>query len=430
MTVYNYSAHRHRASVSGLRFNPRGLGAALYLLVLASAGALVIQVDPVVGSLGMMCGVCLFAAWGLPVMGRTVLCIGGLLILKIIYFHYLDPLSGPDEIRYHRQVVSYSSYIDFLRDYRDIVEKWGFSSSAVPALSVVIMPFYLAFNTTSPMFIMALNTLFHILNSILFYYLLSRYLIDKNKSQIDLSSICVSLVILSPVMVFYSSTFAKDTVALSVCLFVVVLLLRGRFILAAPLVLYATLLRPYSISVIFVYYALFSIRPRLMFMGMVGSMFLLVYIIGFDIKLYINSAIMIIFTFVSPNPASSGNWSVFHLATLSVESIAMGLVVVLSTYVFIRYKEMRPLVAAIAFGIVIYSIVLVAVGYTNIINRGEIYRIGYIGDNMVRKKLLVMPLVYLLASIALLGLRPRMINAIVFRSSSVPVSSRLARFFR
>ncbi|MCM3630290.1 hypothetical protein M3194_23440 [Paenibacillus glycanilyticus] len=325
---------------------------------------------------------------------------------KAIYAATVNPLAGPDEIHYYEQVTTFEKLSQFMPYAVEQIQSGWMNISAYPVFGLMYMPFYKWLELDDPLAIILFNTVLLILivnstyklNESRFAYELP----DPDNSRQPFIIISVVGLMLSPSLMYMSSLFAKDITCVWLGLLGALLMVRKKWVLFIIVILYATGLRDYAIIYTLCFYFLYTLRVRTAICVMVGAAGLLFLQIG-PLGI-INAAMLSIFLFLSPNPINFGNWEP-ELLLRTLEAVFMGFVLMISVYQAIVYKETRKFYLIAAALIFTYACTLVLVGYVTITGRELDYGVGTIGDNMVRKKLPVLPLLYTIAAYALVWCR-------------------------
>lgn len=325
---------------------------------------------------------------------------------KAIYAATVNPLAGPDEIHYYEQVTTFEKLSQFMPYAIEQIQSGWMNISAYPVFGLMYMPFYKWLELDDPLAIILFNTVLLILivnssyrlNDSRFSYALP----DPDNSRQPFMIISVIGLMLSPSLMYMSSLFAKDITCVWLGLLAALLLLQKRWLLFLIVILYATGLRDYAVIYTLCFYFLYTQRIRTAVCVMLAAAGLLFMQIG---PLGIINAVMLsIFLFISPNPMNFSNWEP-ELLLRTLEAVFMGIVLMISVYQAIVYKETRKFYLMAALLIFTYACALVLVGYVTITGRELDYGVGTIGDNMVRKKLPVLPLLYTIAAYAMVWCR-------------------------
>ncbi|GLX67322.1 hypothetical protein MU1_16670 [Paenibacillus glycanilyticus] len=325
---------------------------------------------------------------------------------KAIYAATVNPLAGPDEIHYYEQVTTFEKLSQFMPYAMEQISTGWMNVSAYPVFGLLYMPFYKWLELDDPLAIILFNTVLLLLivnssyrlNESRFAYTLP----DADNSRTPFIIISVIGLLMSPSLMYMSSLFAKDITCVWLGLLGAQLMVRRRWILFILVILYATGLRDYAIIYTLSFYFLYTMRIRTAICVMAAAAGLLFMQIG---PLGIINAVMLsVFLFISPNPINFGNWEP-ELLLRTLEAVFMAFVLMISVYQAIVYKETRKFYLMAAVLIFTYACALVLVGYVTITGRELDYGVGTIGDNMVRKKLPVLPLLYTIGAYALIWCR-------------------------
>jgi hypothetical protein len=325
---------------------------------------------------------------------------------KAIYAATVNPLAGPDEIHYYEQVTTFEKLSQFMPYAIEQVQNGWMNISAYPVFGLLYMPFFKWLELDDPLAIILFNTVILILivnnayklNESRFAYALP----DPDNARQPFILISVIGLMLSPSLMYMSSLFAKDITCVWLGLLGAMLLLRKRWLLFIIVVLYSTGLRDYAVIYTLCFYFLYTQRIRTaigVMLAAAGLLFMQIGPLGI-----INAGMLSVFLFISPNPINFSNWEP-ELLLRTLEAVFMGIILMISVYQAIVYKETRKFYLMAAVLIFTYACALVLVGYVTITGRELDYGVGTIGDNMVRKKLPVLPLIYTISGYALVWCR-------------------------
>ncbi len=298
----------------------------------------------------------------------------------------LDILIGPDEYRFYQEYIVYSyDRVKYLNDaISHVAENNFFHSSSYPVFGFFINPVvdFFRFGDISPKYIIPVN--FFLL--FLIFLLLKRIIpISKDNNTYLL------FVLLSPAVVYHSLVYAKDILSLFLIFLACLAGMKKKIVLFAILIVIASLLRPYSIAIVFVYLAFFFLPVRYIFLS---SFFcLLIAFIFTGVSGIFNAFITVPYLIISPNPTNIFDGRSDYLP-LYFESIVFSVVYVVSILTCI-YKKKIDLLIIFHLCLVVYSVVMVLVGYSGSVAYGNSYGFGDMGGNLVRKKIPMIPLILL-----------------------------------
>jgi len=108
-----------------------------------------------------------------------------------------------------------------------------------------------------------------------------------------------------------------------------------------------------------------------------------------------NAFLLTLFLFTSPNPFKALNWDAeFVMRTL--EAVYMMATFVMAAVVWTLHKETRSFYTMCLILLFTIGCTLILVGYITVTERELDYGIGTVGDNMVRKKVPILPILYML----------------------------------
>ncbi|GMK39897.1 hypothetical protein PCCS19_29520 [Paenibacillus sp. CCS19] len=316
-----------------------------------------------------------------------------MLVGKLAYAVTTDPLAGPDEIHYYEQVTGFERLSQFIPYAMEHFETQWMNISAYPVFGMLYMPFYKWLQLDDPLAIIWLNTVLLMLTANSAFRLNDRYFAypmpEGSRDTFDRTLIFTLLA--SPSLMYMSSLFAKDVACVLLGLYGASLMLRRKWLLFIVVIAYATGLRDYAIVYTLCFYLLYTRRLKTAIGVMGAACAVIVLQIG-PLGL-INAGMLTVFLFISPNPINPGNWEP-ELLMRTAEAVLMTAVLVASVYQYARRKETRPFYTIAFILLFIYACALVLVGYVTVMGRSLEYGLGTIGDNMVRKKLPVIPLIY------------------------------------
>ncbi|MFF2092852.1 hypothetical protein [Paenibacillus sp. NPDC058174] len=397
------------------RIDLRTVTVLAYALMLALTARWVFALDETIAIViysGLLLPVFALLRWpNAPVLlmtGFTVMLIG-----KLIYGATVNPLAGPDEIHYFEQVTTFQTLSDYMPYAMEHIETQWMNISAVPIFGLLYMPFFKWLQLEDPMAIILLNTVLLLLivnaayrmNHKWFKYVLppsTKPELDPEQSQRSFAVIIVFGLMVSPSLMYMSSLFAKDITCVLLGLYGAILMLRKQWIVFVLVMLYATGLRDYAIIYTISFYLLYTQRLRGSLIIMIGAVGLIVLQVG--PLAVINAGMLSVFLFISPNPSNLGNWEP-KLFLRTLEALFMAVMLAMSVFHCIKFKETRRFYLMAAIVIFTYACVLVLVGYATVTGRSLDYGLGTIGDNMVRKKLPVVPVIYTISAYTLVWCR-------------------------
>ncbi|MCQ6560435.1 hypothetical protein [Paenibacillus mendelii] len=322
---------------------------------------------------------------------------------KLVYAVTTNPVTGPDEIHYFEQVSTFQKLSDFMPYALDhIVTQWA-NISAYPMFGMLYMPLFKWLELENPLAIIMLNSLLLILvvnqtyrlNAAKFDYALPD--VQEERSS-RFHAIVIFGLLVSPSFMLLSSVFAKDVACALLGLFGAGLLIRRKYVLFLLVLAYSTGLRDYSIVYTFGIYFLYAQKMRTSLVVMIAAMGVLVLQIG-PLGL-MNASLLTVFLFISPNPSNLSNWN-SEIAMRTLEALWMSFILVASVLNYLRFKATRRFYLLALIVLFSYACTLVLVGYVTVTGREMEYGLGTVGDNMVRKKLPVLPILYVISAYTL-----------------------------
>lgn len=325
------------------------------------------------------------------------------LIINVTFnLNFFSSLSGPDEIAFYSAFVDGNTFDIINKELERLGGDIGFISSrnTYPMLLTLAIP--LKGNAFRPEFIF-------LLNSMLWFYSISHYLLSirrfVGKKIADISFILLSI---SPTVLLWMGNFGKDIFVMSLCILAASSFLNKHFIKFAIFLLIASIVRPYSIVLIVSFILPFRGTLKLCLAYLFSAAAGFTIIAGISVISVVNSFVLFLYLFFSPNPASANNWLLisnsetwsFSPLILTIEGVIAGCGLILALFFYFRVrKPSKLLMIKIMISIYVICIVMLLVGLLNLSNQGLSPSIGSLGDNFVRKKIVAWPLIAILIAI-------------------------------
>jgi hypothetical protein len=344
----------------------------------------------------------LFLVWlstnGILTYAQKVLVLVLVSLSLVFNIYNFDPISGVDEQAFFDNLQNFNLYELLRNELTRFLIVGGFVSSRITfsALLSFLLPF--------PGF--SENAFVIVIVNAFFWFLSCKSYLLSLKSNGYLKDVKLALIFLmsSPTLLYWMGNFGKDVIVISICLLSAAAYINKKYILFLIFLLVALTLRPYSVVVIgcFVFPFCFSYKKIFLLMTFV----FVVFFVGtkFSIIPFINSFIGFIYLFLSPNPFNLSNWSIlnetndflFSPIIMVVESLFISLVIFYGMIVKRRWSDklFKSMIA-----IYCLSICLVGVGYINSDSNNVVLSVGNLGDNFIRKKLIVWPLIAIMLSL-------------------------------
>ncbi|WP_339317920.1 hypothetical protein [Paenibacillus sp. FSL R10-2734] len=326
----------------------------------------------------------------------------GFLVLvfgKIYYGFSMDPIVGSDEIRYHAQMLAqindFNGYLDYVKD------KLTLNYSIYPSFGMFFMPFYYLFGSDNRMIIVIFNTVM-LVSLAQFAFKANRSIIEEyseinSKDKNLYTALIVFGVLASPSFMYWSSTFAKDITNICISFAALYLLIKKKYFWFIVVMFVATIFRPYTIVFTLGYYFIYKRSMKMMVLSVIGAIALVFYKTG--ITGLINTVFSAAYLVVAPFPFNYDNWVNYRLSSL--ESLLSIILTVVAILLFLSRKETRKFLMLCALCLYLYACVVTAVGHVALGNAGMNYGLGMVGDNMTRKKLPIIVLLYMVFSYCL-----------------------------
>lgn len=322
---------------------------------------------------------------------------------KLLYAATLDPLKGPDEKHYFAQVAAFQNLGSFFRYAWEQIQLNGFNVSAYPIFGMLYMPFYKGAHLDDPLAIVVFNSLLLLLVAHQTCLLCRDHFPFPLPAGGDtkLQAWTAFGLFVSPSFMFMSSIFAKDVTSVLLGLLGALLLLRRRYVLFVAVMLYATGLRDYAIVYTLGYWALLRGRTNTALAMLAVSAAAVFAFAGASGVM--NAGLLTVYLYLSPNPLNASNWDPAVLYR-TLEAIWMTFSLIASVVVYVKAPASRRFYRIGLIVLATYACTLILVGYMTVVTRELDYGVGTIGDNMVRKKLPVLPLLYMFSVYTMLWL--------------------------
>jgi hypothetical protein len=314
------------------------------------------------------------------------------------YTMMTETLAGPDEALYFAQTSRFDSVGVFFEFISEIIRERFLVGTAVLAFPILYLPFFQFYGLASPEPIAALNALFWVFAALMTASMAAKHL-RPIYPELPVGT-AFALALISPSAMYFTSTFAKDTASAFLCVLVALCALQRRWVAAVLLLYLATMLRPYSIGVAGIYLMVMASPVWVLAAAAAASGMIVWYFTGFSAAALSNIGLIAGFSVVSPNPLRPENWRGF-LAPMAAEGVFLGAMALVAVIGFTLSPRSREIYLRLSLGILVYAAILTLVGFENVQNRDVAYGFGTAGDNMLRKKMPLAPLVHLIAAVAL-----------------------------
>lgn len=403
-TIYKSEQHQKYLRVASFVF------LMVYALLYVILGRTLLEIDELTTAVLMIAGIIPFILMANEWTGRNInpfllFIFSAIMVFgKIMYLLIMDPVATPDGVRYYNQIAQYQdNFKGFLDFFWFQITNNHVLASSYATFGVVYLPFYMLFNTGSSYLILIFNIICLIFIAYFTYLNTKEIYVHEIKHNKTFLSLIVAGVLISPTLMYWSSTFSKDIFGILMTMVALYFLLKKRYILFLITLLMATTIRPYSIAIIAIYYCLYKGSKKLMWLGIIGSIAVVGYYTG--TTGVFNTFNTLAYLIASPNPLSLENWEGFFL--FEVEILFILGMLALSLYVFINNKESRKFYFLVLGGVFIYSCVMTLVGYGVIDARDLEYGVGVVGDDITRKKAPIIILYYIVISYTLIKLRTK-----------------------
>lgn len=308
-------------------------------------------------------------------------------LIKILFFLTLDPITGPDATRYYAQTFRFGDLDSFFTAVVNDIQRNGFfNATSYSQYGLVYMPFYSLLNAESPQAIAILNGAFIIMVIYLWGKLGSEFMPDNSKY----AKMVVPLLFFSSSLSYWSSTFLKDSLSLMLGVCACYFMIRKKYVRCLLFAALAIALRPYAVAYIFCYWVFIKRKYKTALAATLLSLAWTLKTAG--ILGVINAFPMSARILISPNPLSMENWSNFFLPT--IESFFTALILLFSVINFCLNRDTRSTYCLFGLTLLIYACVLTLVGHSNLMYRDMGYEFLSGGDDMFRKKLPFILIIY------------------------------------
>lgn len=328
------------------------------------------------------------------------------LIFKLYSLYNIDPITGPDSVRYFALTQNFSDLRAFYDFALNEISSFGlFGISSITFYGLFYMPYYVFFALKTPVAIVVFNTIFMVATIYLWSktFVSFRGEITTKQKKLFISSL-VLLAFFSPSLSYWSSVFLKDVFSLFLGVLSFYLLQKRKLLYFFIVLILAIAIRPYAIGFVFCFWAIFYLRNKFTFLASILAAIYVVYKAG--LTGFINTFPMILRILFSPNPSKLDNWSNFFLPTFEGFVIILGLLLVFIS--FLRNKASRKVYIAFFMSLFIYACILTLVGQTSMLSKDLDYGLLSAGDDMFRKKLPFILIIYTVISYAIATSKTRL----------------------
>jgi len=326
-----------------------------------------------------------------------------LALSQFYYFGNMNPIFHQDSIHYYDHLLFFNSLDSFWSVLIEDVKKNFIFMSIWNSFGVFVIPFYSLFNSKDPSIIMVFNTVLLFVIYCTMNKILKKHFTYDASIQKSFVQVTLFFLITSASLSYWSAFFLKDTLILSVSLITLLALLEKRYILFIILSLISYTLRPYSIIPVLCYYVVFKKMKKSLLFGVAVSMIVVLYASG--LSGLINTINTLGTMFLSPNPFALSSWVDFPLRT--IESLLILITLILSIIVYITNRKSRFFYNMCYLSLFIYSCVLTLISYDYAVYLGMDYGIGVAVDDLSRKKLMVVVLIFIILGYSISNLQKK-----------------------
>ncbi|MDD9266224.1 hypothetical protein ACFPES_04190 [Paenibacillus sp. GCM10023248] len=319
--------------------------------------------------------------------------------LSILYFFLMyvgisryslsnDPLQFPDSQMYFEELITHGNYYDLITFFwNELCTGFQIDTQNNLVFALLYYPMFYFLHNNDPAFITTYNALLYIITGYLTYRLLKKHSVFTDK--------IINIILLglfgSASLQYWSSFFLKDITSLFLIVLALNLFMNKKFIWFLFVMFFAYSLRVYSPVIILCHILLLKGYIRFSLLGAIFALVVEVYNVG--LKGVINSLLNVGNMFSSPSPFNIENWKFQGYRTF--ESLIFLIILLLVIVVFLLNKESRSFYLTAFSVIYIYSAVVTIAGFQNLEYLGLDYVIGNFGDDMTRKKISIIIIIYI-----------------------------------
>lgn len=322
---------------------------------------------------------------------------------------FFNNLAGVDEQVFYSNLTGFSFKELLMLEYERQVDGVGFAKTRETFPAILDIFFFLFekedFNSQ---YIFIFNSFFWFWAILVWARALAKFYNEK------IVRVAVVFLIVSPSTVYWLNNFGKDIFSVSISMIAASQFLNRRYTLSVVLVILASFFRPYSIVLVFAYLLPFVFNVRAKIIAAVGAITFQALLASKPLIAGANTIIVVIFLFLSPNPFNPQSWYIFSFDSWEyspllfvVEGCFLGVVFILAILLLLkRFGSVYSLnVLSIFLSISIVATVLVLVGETALAGKDMLPSLGSLGDNFVRKKFAVWPLLSILVGLVIFRLK-------------------------
>lgn len=317
--------------------------------------------------------------------------------VSIFNYYNLDMAISPDAVRYRDYFFDYESgpYHYIAGIYQEIKQSQYYDVSSYSVVGLIFYPVADALDWVgvSDTFLV-LNFLFAIL-TFLFY---SKSIESLSINFSNEKKVAFLVWVFSPVVIYHYQVFSKDILSAFLCAATVFLLAKRKYVPAVLVFVLATMLRPYSIAIIFAMYYFISDNVRFLIYGAVCS--LLIVIVFAGISGVANSILVLLYMPISPNIFSFDIQRKDYIPLYAESFIFfIGILFFLISVCYSRIS--REFCYQSLAALFVYSCVMTVLGKYSAEHYDTAYEVGTMGNNALRKKI---PILQIYISMIFVGL--------------------------
>lgn len=317
--------------------------------------------------------------------------------ISVFNYYNLDMAVSPDAVKYRGYFFNYKSdpsyYISEI--YQEIKQSRYYDVSSYSVVGVIFYPLADALDWAGiDDAFLVLNFLFAVL-TFLFY----NKSIDHLSTNFSNEKKAAFLIwVFLPVVVYHYQVFSKDILSAFLCATAVLFLAKRQYVSAVLVFALATMLRPYSVAIIFAMYYFISDNARFLIYGAICSLIIVTVFVG--VSGIVNSVLVLLYMPISPNFFSLDIERKDYIP-LYVESFIF-FIGILLFLVSVCYSRLARAFSYQSFAaLFVYSCVMTVLGKYSAEHYDMTYEVGTMGNNALRKKI---PILQIYISMVFVGL--------------------------
>ncbi len=317
----------------------------------------------------------------------------------VAYFNYLnlDMAVSPDAVKYRDYYYTFKGDPSefFASIYKEFKESEYYDVSSYSVVAVFFYPVAYWFDDTSIDSVFLIMNLVFAFGTVFFHWgAIDRLSFRYNRAK----KYSFFLWIFSPVVVYHYQVFSKDIFSCFLCAASVYFFAGKRLFLGIVFLVLATMLRPYSVAIIFSIYFFVADDAKRLIQGGLASFVVVVFFAGLDGL--INSILVLLYMPISPNFFSFAVERNDYFP-LYMESFTFFLGILFFLISWSLSKSVRAFSMHCLLAIFIYACVMTVLGKYSADHYDTVYQVGTMGNNALRKKIPILPIYISMIVVAL-----------------------------